>query len=95
MAINAHKVQYLNKGRIDSMIEDITGLIREVLHEVGGEYDLTANPYSFTTVWLEGDEVWWDKDYSETPIRMGELTELCALYDTIMKTMKEIDNENA
>lgn len=92
--ITAQKVKDMNKVRIATMVENIIGLIREVLHEVGGEYDLTANPYSFTTAWLEGEEVWWEKDYSETPIRMGELTELCALYDTIVKTMEEID-ENA
>ena len=42
--ITAQKVKDMNKVRIATMVENIIGLIREVLHEVGGEYDLTANP---------------------------------------------------
>ena len=75
------------------MIESIMEVLRVTLTELGGEYSLTCNPYGFTTAWIENDvEVWWDKDGSSP--KMSELTELCALYETILMTMEEIETED-
>ena len=81
-----------NECVMSQMVEDMMSVLRDTLKELGGEYSLTCNPYGFTEVWLENDvEVWWDKD--GTGPKMGELTELCALYDVILATIDEIENE--
>lgn len=79
-------------GNNEGMIEEILGVLRDELNELGGEYNLTSNPYGFVTAWLEeGVEVWWDKD--STAFKMDELTELCALHETILRTVKEIEDD--
>ncbi len=82
-----------NEGIIAQMKENMMSVIRDKLTELAGEYDydLTENQYGFCTAWLEnGSEVWWDK--SADAIKMDELTELCALYEVIVKTENEIKN---
>lgn len=74
----------------DVRIEDIMSEIRETLKQCDNEISLDTNPYGFVTAWLEDEEVWWDKD--ESAFKMGELTELCALRDTINDTIASVES---
>lgn len=81
-----------HEGVITAMIEDIMNVLREEVKELGGEFDLTANDYGFRCVWIKNEcEVWWDKNLGS--MKMDELTELCALHETIVKTLKEIEKQ--
>lgn len=75
-----------NDAVINKMTEDMMSVLRDTLNELGGHYSLVCNPYGFVTAWLEGDEVWWDKD-GTGPKNISELTELSALYDVILLTI--------
>lgn len=84
-----------NQGKVNLLIEGIMEVLRDTLKTIGDEIELTDNNYGFTTAWLEDDQVWWDKSsegvfYDQ---HIDELTELCALYDTILKTLEEIEDE--
>ena len=77
-------------GQVSTLISDVMDLLRKALTRLGGEYNLNYNEYGFCSAWLENDvEVWWDKT-ADAP-HMDELTELCALYETICKTEEEIN----
>lgn len=86
------EIRECNEGKLALIVEDALSMCRDLLHELGGEFNLTDNPYSFTTAWLEDDQVWWDKD-SDHPMVMSEATEVLALYETILKTLDEIEAE--
>jgi hypothetical protein len=74
----------------DMMIEDIMSEIREMLEQRDNKISLDTNPYGFVTAWIDDDGVWWDKDKSA--FKMGELTELCALRDTINDTIASVES---
>ena len=86
------EIKKRNEAVINKMAEDMMSVLRNTLNELGGEYALVCNPYGFVTAWLEGDEVWWDKD-GTGPKNIGELTELSALYDVIIDTINDIENQ--
>ena len=77
----------------DSLIESLIIEIRNFLKENGEEYQLTSNDYGFKVAWLEDEEVYWEYDQDLRPFRMGELTELAALLETLQKTRLEIEEE--
>ena len=76
----------------DSLIESLIIEIRNFLKENGEEYQLTSNDYGFKVAWLEDEEVYWEYDQDQRPFRMGELTELAALLETLQETEYEIIN---
>ena len=83
---------------MEQVRDDLIAILRDKLKEVGDrnsdyECNLTENPYGFATAWIEDDvEVWWDKVAGA--MQLDEVTELAALYDTILKTEKEIEEQN-
>lgn len=79
-------------GTIAKLNKEIMNVLREEVNDLGGEFDLTANDYGFRSVWIENEcEVWWDKNQGS--MKMDELTELCALHETIVKTIKELEDD--
>lgn len=84
--------------RMEQVRDDLIAIVRDKLKEVGDrnsdyEYNLTSNDYGFATAWIEDEcEVWWDKVAGA--MQLDEVTELAALYDTILKTEKEIEEQN-
>lgn len=81
-----------NDPRMTVVRDTLLEVLADKLTELGGEYDLTYNEYGFRTAWLENDrEVWWDK--TADAMNMDEVTELAALYDTIIKTEQEISEQ--
>ena len=75
----------------DFLISEVLDEIREFLNEHDGEYKLYANDYGFKVAWLEDDEVYWEyEDPSNRYPKMGELTELCALLESLEATEEEI-----
>lgn len=91
-------MENFNDPRMQLVRDDLIEILRDKLKEVGDrnsdyEYNLTENPYGFSTAWIEDDvEVWWDK--TANAMQMDEVTELAALYETICKTEKEIEEQN-
>lgn len=73
------------------LISEVLDEIREFLDGHDGEYNLSANDYGFKVAWLEDDEVYWEyeKPSNRNP-KMGELTELCALLESLEATEEEI-----
>lgn len=72
---------------ISEVLEDIRGFLNE--HD--GEYNISANDYGFKVAWLEDAEVYWEyEDPSNRNPKMGELTELCALLESLEATEEEI-----
>ena len=91
-------MENFNDPRMQLVRDDLIEILRDKLKEVGDrnsdyEYNLTENPYGFATAWIEDDvEVWWDK--TSNAMQMDEVTELAALYETICKTEKEIEEQS-
>ena len=76
---------------------DLLDDIKQLLIDNDNEIDLTANDYGFKTAYINTDgEVKWDyTDPNELVFgmrnKMGEITELSALRDTIYDTLSEFD----
>ena len=75
----------------DFLISEVLDEIREFLDGHDGEYNLSENHYGFKTAWLEDDEVYWEREDNRHP-KMGELTELCALLESLEATEEKITN---
>ena len=77
--------------------QDLLDDIKQLLIDNDNEIDLTANDYGFKTAYINTDgEVKWDyTDPNELVFgmrnKMGEITELSALRDTIYDTLSEFD----
>lgn len=74
----------------EHIVEYTMGLIRDEITSLGcTEMNLSLNSYGFVKVWIEDDgSVWWDKNNAYF---MSEITELWALYDTIIMTKEELN----
>ena len=89
------ELKVINNPIISKMIGEMGQILRRTLDSLGGECALTANDYDFETAWLEDGEVHWDYVGGQCNVDASALTELCALYDTIIKTVEELERDNA
>ena len=89
------ELKVINTPIINTMIGEMGQILRRTRDSLGGEFDLTANDYDFKSAWLEDGEVHWDYVGGQRNVDASALTELCALYDTIIKTVEEVERDNA